>query len=272
MKRALYVTLGAAWRSLTAALLPSVCALCGARSRDALCPGCARCLADPATRCPQCGIPVEAGAEASRKESREISLEVGARVGTAFSDSDRNAFRTVCGRCIARAPAFDTTVCVADYVEPADSLAIALKFHGQLALATLFGSVLAARIQEQQRPLPDIIVPVPLSSARLASRGYNQAWEIARVTARRIRRPAQAQCLVRTRDTRAQSGLRGADRWRNMRRAFVVAHPERVRGAHVGLVDDVMTSGATLDAAARALKRAGAVRVTVFAVLRTPTP
>ena len=244
MKRALYVPLAAAGRRLVAALLPGACALCGAHSRDALCDGCATCLSDSAIRCPQCGVPVDVGTHV----------------------------QAVCGRCIARPPAFDATLCVAGYDEPADSLATGLKFRGQLALAALFGASLATRAQQQQVALPELIVPIPLSPARLATRGYNQAWEIARVTARRLGRPARARCLVRTRDTPAQSGLRGADRWRNMRRAFAVADADRVRGAHIGLVDDVMTSGATLDAAARALKRAGAARVTVFVVLRTSTP
>jgi ComF family protein len=166
----------------------------------------------------------------------------------------------LCGHCIARAPAFDATLCVSDYVAPADALVIALKFRAHLELAGAIASVLAARAATSRLPLPDLVVPIPLSSARLASRGYNQAWEIARVFARRIGRPADAHCLGRVRDTRAQSSLRGAERWRNMRRAFVVSRPDRVRGAHVGLVDDVMTSGATLEAAASVLKRAGATR------------
>ncbi|HTJ93102.1 MAG TPA: ComF family protein [Pararobbsia sp.] len=235
---------------MTAGLLPSVCALCGASACESLCNGCARYLIDTTTRCRQCALPLD----------------------TALQIDPHDATFGICGRCITRRPSFDATVCVADYAEPADSLAIALKFHGQLALASLFGSALAGRLLERQVVAPDLIVPVPLSAARLASRGYNQAWEMARVFARHIGRPADAHCLTRTRDTRAQSGLRGLDRWRNMRRAFVVERPDCIRGAHIGLVDDVMTSGATLEAAARALKQAGAARVTVFVALRTPSP
>ena len=178
----------------------------------------------------------------------------------------------LCGRCIARTPAYDATICVADYAEPVDALVVALKFHGRLELAGLLGTTLATRTLQSGAALPDLVIPIPLSAARLCTRGYNQAHEIARTFARALDRPCCARCITRVRDTPAQSGLRGAARWRNMRRAFRVTRTQRVRGAHIGLVDDVMTSGATLDAAALALKRAGAARVTVFVVLRTPTP
>jgi ComF family protein len=115
-------------------------------------------------------------------------------------------------------------------------------------------------------------VPVPLSPRRLATRGYNQAWEIARPLARRLRVPAAARLMVRSRDTRAQAELSGDERRRNMQRAFEVPCAAAVRARHIGLVDDVMTSGATLHAAARALKHAGASRVSALVILRTPKP
>lgn len=257
-----------AWAVVSAKLLPGACALCGALCDAALCDGCAACLADTQARCARCGVPMPMPVPQAESDAGNAP----ARGPTPSYDTpcDPND-GAICGRCIAREPAFDATVCVADYAEPADALAIALKFHTQLALAGVFGAALAARTLATTAALPDLIVPVPLSSVRLTQRGYNQAWEIARVFSRAIQRPATARSLARTRDTRAQSGLRGVERWRNMRRAFVVTRPEPIRGAHIGLVDDVMTSGATLDAAARALKRAGAARVTVFVVLRTPT-
>ncbi|RKP58795.1 ComF family protein [Pararobbsia silviterrae] len=274
MKRALHAArragssfLGAACASTLHTLLPSACALCGATSRALLCAGCAACLADTQTRCTRCALPI-----ARRADAPCASLAAEPNVSVASVESVERYATTLCGHCIARLPAFDATVCVADYAEPADTLAIGLKFRAQLSLAGCFASCLAARIRSACAAPPDLIVAVPLSDARLAARGYNQAWEIARRLARAIDRPAIARGLARTRDTPAQSGLRGVDRWRNMRRAFVAHRPERMRGAHIGLVDDVMTSGATLDAAARALKRAGAARVTALVVLRTPTP
>jgi ComF family protein len=238
-----------ALRYLSAVLLPSACALCGTSSRELLRRPCAFCLDDPRLRCTRCALPW-------------IEPSAGERVGP---DS-------LCGRCIARAPAYDATVCVADYAEPADALVIALKFLGRLELACLLGTTQAQRTLQSGALLPDLVIPVPLSAARLCTRGYNQAHEIARTFARALDRPYCAGCIARVRDTPAQSGLRGAARWRTMRRAFRVIRTQRVRGAHIGLVDDVMTSGATLDAAALALKRAGAARVTVFVVLRTPIP
>jgi ComF family protein len=113
---------------------------------------------------------------------------------------------------------------------------------------------------------------VPLSAPRLATRGYNQAWELARRVARARRLPARADLLHRPVDTPAQSGLDRAERQRNLRGAFWVPPlaADAVRGQHLALVDDVMTTGATLREAAAALRQAGAATVQVWAVARTP--
>ncbi len=161
---------------------------------------------------------------------------------------------------------------MAGYAAPADAYVISLKFHRHLTLGPSLAAALATRVQAAGIALPDLIVPVPLSSRRLATRGYNQAWEIARPLARRLRVPAVARLLVRSRDTHAQAELSGDERRRNMRRAFDVSCAAAVHARHIGLVDDVMTSGATLDAAAHALKQAGAARVTALVILRTPKP
>jgi ComF family protein len=229
-------------------LLPGACAGCGATCEQVLCEGCADALHDGARRCTRCALPLS---EASGKPPRG---------------------REWCSRCAASPPLLDATLCVAEYAEPVDAFVLALKFHGRLALAGCLAAALARRTLSSDLALPDVIAPVPLSSHRLAKRGYNQAWEIARPFARRVRRPAVARLLIRSRDTLAQSELPAAERLLNMRHAFEVARPEAVHARHVGIVDDVMTSGATLDAAAQTLKDAGAARVTAFVVLRTPRP
>jgi len=111
---------------------------------------------------------------------------------------------------------------------------------------------------------------VPLAPQRLASRGFNQAWEIARPLARRLGVRADATLLTRRRDTAAQLTLDLPARQANLRDAFALARPMRLDGLHIAVVDDVMTTGATLRAAAAVLKAHGARRVTALPALRTP--
>ncbi|WP_174990393.1 ComF family protein [Pandoraea captiosa] len=172
-------------------------------------------------------------------------------------------------------PAFDATLTLADYVTPLDSLMIRLKYHGALPLAREFGERLGDAIASHHGDdsahadaTAPLLVPVPLAPSRLASRGFNQAWELTRVASRRAHLPASASMLHRERTTAAQRRLSRDERRRNLRGVFVA--DARVRGRHVVLIDDVMTTGATCDAAAAALKRAGAAHVLAAVALRTP--
>ncbi len=167
----------------------------------------------------------------------------------------------VCGRCLSERPHYDATVAALAYEFPADALVHALKFGGELALAGFLADILARVI-----PLDaiDRIIPVPLSPARLRSRGYNQSVEIARHLG-----PAKldlALC-VRSRDTPAQMDLPYDERRRNVRGAFRCTRA--LAGQSVAVVDDVMTTGATLDEIASVLKQAGAARVVNWVVART---
>jgi ComF family protein len=122
--------------------------------------------------------------------------------------------------------------------------------------------------------MPDMLLPVPLAAARLRERGYNQAWEITRRLGRTLRCPAEPHLLLRLRDTPHQLAFPLHRRAANVRGAFAV-EPTRlaeVRGRHIALVDDVMTTGATAEEIARALKQAGAAAVAVWVVARTPAP
>jgi len=181
----------------------------------------------------------------------------------------------VCGACLAAPPDFDAAFARVDYGFPWDRLIAAFKFHGALDLAP----VLAAAIVEARRgaakpELPWLIVPVPLSEARLRERGYNQAWELARRVARRIDGRADARLVLRIRDTPHQLALPPDARAGNVRGAFAV-EPRRIaelRGRAVAVVDDVMTTGSTVAEIARVLKQPGATRVEVWVVARTPRP
>lgn len=224
-------------------LLPCACALCGAVQGDLVCNGCTGDLAPHlhGRRCIQCAIAVDA---------RHVARH--------------------CRACLAGAPDFDATVVIADYAWPLDHLVTGLKFRAQLPLADWLADQLGNALEAAPGNLPDVLLPVPLSPARLRSRGYNQAWEVARRLARRLDIPAHAGALHRARDNVAQATLDRAERLANLHGAFVVAEPARVAGRHIGVVDDVMTTGATLGEIATQLKRAGATRVTNVVALRTP--
>lgn len=232
-------------RTLSYCLLPSSCALCGARCEAAVCAPCqAQFLGACAPRCPCCANPVG-------------PLDV----------------TVPCGACQSHAPAFDATIAAADYSAPLDQLVLQLKFGGTLALAPWFGRALGeAVIARAPFALPDILCPVPLGPHRLTERGFNQALEIARPLSQALGIPLRTALAVRVRDTAAQSGVAPAERKKNMQNAFVVA-PDAlalVRGRHIGVVDDVMTSGATLHELAAMFKRFGAARVSNFVFARTP--
>jgi len=170
----------------------------------------------------------------------------------------------VCGRCLTQAPAYDATHAALAYDFPADALVHALKFRGELALAPLLASFLADKVRRAQ---VDHVVAVPLSVERLRHRGYNQAVEIARHL--RGERLALALC-ERTRDAPPQIELPYDQRQRNVRGAFRCSRA--LAGARIAVVDDVMTTGATLAEATRTLLRAGAADVECWVVARTLPP
>ena len=182
-----------------------------------------------------------------------------------------------CGNCLKQARAFDATIVVCDYAAPLDQLVQALKFRGQLALAPVFAKMLRDTMLLQatgkQAELPDILMGVPLSAQRLQQRGFNQAHEIAKPLARLTGIPLRHDLLLRQRDTLPQSmGLDLDQRRRNLRQAFAMAPAAgaKIDGRHIGVVDDVMTTGETLHSLAKTLRRHGARRITNFVFARTP--
>ena len=178
----------------------------------------------------------------------------------------------LCGDCLQQAPAFDATIVAADYAPPVDQLVLALKFCNRLALAPLLARMLhGAALQAQDISPPALLTAVPLGSRRLNERGFNQALEIAKPLSRALGATLDARLVERQRETASQALLHPDERKKNMKRAFIVPSRsmDRVRGAHVGVVDDVMTTGATLNELAATLKRFGAVRVTNFVFART---
>jgi ComF family protein len=172
----------------------------------------------------------------------------------------------ICGRCLKRSPRFDAVSAGFLYAFPVDKLIARLKFGHTLAVSALLGREMCAALASQ--PRPDFMLAVPLSEKRLRERGFNQATEIARVIAKELRVPLASGVCERQRHTAPQMGQPLAQRRANLRNAFRCN--TSVKGARIAVVDDVMTSGATLDEIARTLKRAGALRVTGWIVARTP--
>jgi ComF family protein len=175
---------------------------------------------------------------------------------------------TLCAGCLARPPAFDTARAVMRYDETSRGPILALKHGDRLDLSPAF----ARWLDRGGRSLidaADVIVPVPLHPVRLWSRRYNQSAELARALARMSGKPAEFLALARSRATPSQGAMRTAKaRRRNMLGAFKVRHKSAIAARNILLIDDVLTTGATVDACARALKRAGAAKVLVLALAR----
>ena len=219
--------------------MPSLCAVCHGWGAARVCEACIQRFARAAPRCARCALRVPDGV-------------------------------ATCGRCLATPPAFDRAVAAFDYAHPWAGLLLDFKFNGALDLAPALAAQLQGAVAARGGPSPDLLLPVPLSAERLRERGFNQAWEVAR----RLGRPARSDVLLRTRDTSRQADLPLARRAANLRGAFAIDPRQsgQVRGRSVAVVDDVLTSGATAEALAVALRQAGARDVMLWVLARTPRP
>lgn len=239
---------GRLWHRLVHLLLPAPCLACGEpvwETRDSLglCPPCrGRLLRWPRRGCGVCARPLT-GAD----------LPAGYR----------------CGECRKHPPPYGRLLSAWSYQTPADAVLMGLKFQRLEYLGAHLGRRLAKLFHPELADC-DLIVPVPLHWRRFLGRGYNQAAVIARPLARALGLPVVG-VLRRRRPTPPQSRLDRAARRRNLRGAFAVRRPGRCRDRHILLVDDVVTTGATLEAAARCLRRAGAREITALTAARTPT-
>jgi ComF family protein len=230
---------------------PGWCALCRSACAGAVCAECIARHAGPQPRCSGCALPLPAGV-------------------------------LRCGACLQRqaqgTPGLDASIAALDYGFPWSRLLQQFKFSRRLELAGLLLDRLDAALDAARASggvsAPDWLLPVPLAAERLRERGYNQSWELARRLAVRRGLRCDARLLLRTRDTPHQTDLPADQRGANMRGAFAVEplRLQALRGCRVALVDDVMTTGATLQELARTLKAAGATHVQAWVLARTPLP
>lgn len=225
------------------AALPQQCAFCLAPCGTLLvCTACCEGLQRIENACPLCALPGPGGPRGAP-----------------------------CGACLARPPPFAAAFAAFAYAFPLDRLLQAFKYGGRLAHAEFFATALCAKVAQRPAamPWPDALVALPLAQSRQRERGFDQAAEIARRVARLTGLPMLSG-LRRTRDTPAQAALPWKERARNVRNAFAAG--PAFAGRRVAIVDDVMTTGATLASAANALLRAGASGVEAWAVARTLPP
>ena len=221
-------------------VLPPHCILCGApgaKGRD-LCAGCSGDLALNTPCCPRCALPLEVPAP-------------------------------LCGECLQREPPFAFAWAPFRYGHPLDLLETRFKFSRDLAAGRVLAQLMIERARSDAPELPELLVPVPLHRLRLRERGYNQTLELARPIARVLGVELGAHVLTRNRATPPQTGLDARARRRNLHGAFSVETSPTLP-AHVAVIDDVMTTGATLREAAQTLIRAGVDRVDVWALARAP--
>lgn len=181
----------------------------------------------------------------------------------------------VCGECLKRPPAFDHVEVPWRFAFPVDALISRFKHQAHWPYGRLLGERLAHHLQHAYAdglPRPDALLPVPLARRRLRQRGFNQAQMLAQWLSRALAITLEARTLERLIDTPPQQQLDAATRRRNLRQAFTLSGEAAVSGRHLALVDDVLTTGATAEALASLLKRAGAARVDVYCLARTPKP
>ena len=220
-------------------VFPSQCVLCGAEATEEydLCRACRTELPYLSITCQCCALPLQ-------------------MAGT-------------CGRCLQHVPSFDRAYGIFHYAQPLDFLIQRLKFNKKLSYARLLGSLMAEELFKRYvaaaQPLPGVIIPVPLHTSRLRERGYNQALEIARPIARRLEIPIDHRCAARTRETATQSELPAKFRRHNVKGAFKITG---LQANHVAIIDDVMTTGHTVEEFASEVRRAGVKKIDIWTCAR----
>lgn len=221
-------------------LLPFTCVLCGANSKISqdLCDDCKNDLPWIKKSCLHCAQPLE-------------------------------SIVTECGECLKNPPTYDNTHALFFYASPIDKLILRLKFHHQLLYARVLGELFAEKLIKiyYEKSLPEIIIPVPLHRSRLRQRGFNQSLEIAKPISKKLKIPIDIKHCQRIRATEAQSLIPATQRYQNVKSAFAIAKNFSVK--YVAIIDDVMTTGNTVNELSKQLRKNGVEKIDVWCCARS---
>jgi ComF family protein len=228
---------------------PGQCLICRRWQAGSLCTRCLSLWRPRVARCQRCAIDLPALADDTGDTAR------------------------ICAMCEDHSPEFDRTICAVHYTAPWSPLLARLKFNDDTALARPLGTLLAQAVAPRLDDV-NLIVPIPLSKQRLIERGYNQSWLLARHVSSALKVEARHDLLTRHMHTSRLMAMSAQERQQHIAGAFDVTPLGQyvLPGRDVAVVDDVMTTGATLNAAASALLDAGANSVSAWVVARTPSP
>lgn len=223
--------------------IPSRCAVCQHWPSYGLCESCYKLYQKDVKRCQTCAI-----------------------------ELPTDSTGPLCGHCLNNTFAFDSTVAAVSYREPWAQMIRDFKFHQHTEKTQTIARLMQFKIQAQQAPLPDLMAPIPNASNRIRERGYNQAWEITKALGRLLQIPSIPDILIRHKEEASQTQRSKKERLTALKNAFEpnAKKASKIHEKHVALIDDVMTTGATVEAAARSLKKAGAHQVSVWVFARTP--
>lgn len=215
-------------------LLPIPCLLCGtSNDHDCICPACHDQLPLLNHACPRCALPLQQ--------------------------------TMLCGQCLAAPPEQDASFSLFQYQPPVDLLITNLKYHDKLALTGLFAKQMASQLQE--RELPQLLIPIPLHPRRLRERGYNQSLELAKQLSKQLDIAVRQDVLTRVKDTLPQASLSFSERKKNMTKAFQLNKTDIP--SHIALIDDVLTTGNTVNVAAKTLRKTAVNTIEVWTIART---
>jgi ComF family protein len=215
-------------------LLPIPCLLCGAVCKThAICTDCIDDFPKLGNCCPRCATPL--------------------------------SLTTTCGNCLTHPPEQNISMSLFAYKNPIDRLIADFKYHDKLYLTEVFADLMVEQLKN--KPLPKLLIPIPLHRRRLRQRGYNQALELAKILSRKLNIPISKNSLIRSRDTAPQASLPYDQRKRNMRRAFKLN--DDVLSNHIALIDDVLTTGHTVNAAAKLFRQEGVTTIELWTIART---
>lgn len=224
--------------------LPKACILCGAQLHSphlSMCPACRKELPWLPGGCRYCASPLMG-------EGKTLQI---------------------CGRCQSTSPPFDHCVCLFYYRHPIDKLITQLKFNDRLVYGPVLGQLMAEHLAHHlsTKETPQAIIPMPLHPKRLRQRGFNQAFEIARLCSKKLKLPLLYRSCQRIKDTPHQLGLDAKTRRSNLRNAFNLSKPINYRS--IAIVDDVLTTGTTASELSKELLNAGVQKIHLWCIAKT---